>query len=280
MLLVADNLQMTQPALARELAVRDAAALGARIKALVAAGAEAIDINTGPLGRRAEEELVFCLETAAAATDRPLIIDALNPTAIRAALSRDAANRIIINGFSLEPARLANILPLAVEFNVEIIGYLLDERSQVPSGVEEKLGVALALYEQAVTAGLRPEQLVIDPVVAPLSWQDAGAHNRALLQVLQRLPDMLGFDVKTAASLSNLTTGPTARRHKEKLEQAFVPMLLAHGLSMLLVNMNHKRSVSMVRACRWILDEGVFSWQQVEALGDQRAQSDHRNGAC
>ncbi len=37
MLLVADNLQMTQPVLARELAVRDAAALRARVKALVTA---------------------------------------------------------------------------------------------------------------------------------------------------------------------------------------------------------------------------------------------------
>ena len=58
-LLVADNLQLTRPSLARELAARDAAALGARIKALVAAGAEAIDINTGPLGRQAEEQMVF-----------------------------------------------------------------------------------------------------------------------------------------------------------------------------------------------------------------------------
>ena len=192
MLLVADNLQLTRPSLARELATRDAAALGARVQALVAAGAEAIDISTGPLGRQAEKQMVFCLETVAAATDRPLLID---------------------------------------------------------------------------------------PVVAPLSWQDATAHNRALLQVLQRLPDMLGFDVKTAASLSNLTTGPTARRHKEKLAQAFIPMLHAHGLSMLLVNMNHKQSVSMVRVCRWILDEGVFAWQQVEALDNQLAQDGGRNAS-
>ncbi len=149
----------------------------------------------------------------------------------------------------------------------------------MPSGVEEKLRVALTLYEQALQAGLSPEQLVIDPVVAPLSWQDAAAHNRSLFQVLQRLPDMLGFNVKTAASLSNLTTGPTVRRHKEKLEQAFIPMLVAHDLSMLLVNMNHNRSVSMVQACRWILDEGVFTWQQVAALDDQRAQSDRKHGA-
>lgn len=268
MLLIADNLQLTHPAVAAAVAQQDRAALQDRIAQLLAAGAEAIDINTGPLGRQAEERMIFCLETAAAATDRPLIIDTLNPAAIRAALAVDVANRIILNGFSLEPARLEHILPLAVEFDVEIIGYLLDERSQVPAGVEEKLGVALALYQQALAAGLRPEQLVIDPVVAPLSWQDAGRHNRALLEVLAQLPDMLGFEVKTAASLSNLTTGPAARRHKEKLEQAFIPMLASRGLSMLLVNMDHRRSVAMVRLSRWLFNEGVFAWHQVEALDD------------
>ena len=262
MLLIADNLQLTRPSMARAFADRDAAAVQDLISRWVAAGAEAIDINTGPLGREAEAQMRFGLQTAAAATDRPLLIDTLHPIAIRAALEAGVANRIIINGFSLEPSRIAHILPLAVECDVEIIGYLLDARSQVPVSIEDKLGVALALYQQASDAGLRPEQLIIDPVVAPLSWQDAAVHNRALLEVLQRLPDMLGFTVPTIASLSNLTTGPAARRQKETLEQAFIPMLAAHGLTMLLVNMAHRRSVRMVRICRWLLDEGVFAWDQ------------------
>ncbi len=78
---------------------------------------------------------------------------------------------------------------------------------------------------------------------------------------------MLGFEVQTVASLSNLTTGPARRRRKEALEGGFVPMLAAHGLSMLLVNMDHARSVDMVRISRWLLEERVFAWQQVDALG-------------
>lgn len=269
MLLIADNLQLTQPAVAREVAGRNRTALHRRITRLVAAGAEAIDINTGPLGSKAEDVMVFALETAATATDGPLLIDTVNPAAMRAALATGVPNRIIINGFSMEPAKLERILPLAVEFNTEIIGYLLDEHSRVPTSMEEKLGVALALYQEARAAGLRAEQLIIDPVVAPLSWQDATAHNRALLEVLARLPDMLGFGVQTVASISNLTTGPAARRHKERLEQAFIPMLASRGLSMLLVNMDHRRSVAMVRLSGWLLNEGVFAWRQIDTPGDR-----------
>jgi 5-methyltetrahydrofolate corrinoid/iron sulfur protein methyltransferase len=249
---------------------RDGTALKKLIAQLVTAGAEAIDINTGPLNRRGEEQMVFCIENAAAATDRPLFIDTVNSQAIRAALTVGVSNRLIINGFSLEPAKLERILPLAVEFDVEIIGYLLDEHSRVPASLEEKLDVAMALYQHALTAGLRPEQLIIDPVVAPLSWQDAGRHNQALLDVLRLLPDMLGYSVKTAAGLSNLTTGAIARHHKERLEQAFIPMLASHGLSILLANMQHRRSVDMTRLSGWILDAGVFAWRQAETGGERR----------
>jgi len=34
-------------------------------------------------------------------------------------------NRVIINGFSLEPLKLERILPLAKEYNVDIVGFLL-----------------------------------------------------------------------------------------------------------------------------------------------------------
>ena len=265
MLLIADNLQLTLPAMARELAERDAAALQARIARLVAAGAEGIDINTGPLGHGAADHTAYLLETVTAVTGLPLLIDTLDPDALRAALEFGASNRIIINGFSLERARLERILPLAVRYDVDIIAYLLDERSHVPKGVDDRLETALALFQRATAAGLPPERLIIDPVVAPLNWPDAAEHNRSLLEVLKRLPEMLGFEVQTVASLSNLTTGPAIRSQKEALERVFVPMLAAHGLSMLLVNMNHTRSVATVRRCRWILDAGVFAWQQVDA---------------
>ncbi len=37
---------------------------------------------------------------------------------------------------------------------------------------------------------------------------------------------------------------------------------------MLLINMDHRRSVGMARRCGWLLNDGVFSWEQVEDDGD------------
>ena len=268
MLLIADNLQLTLPSLARMVAQRDSAAFQEQVVRLTAAGAEAIDINTGPLGRDGAEQMIFCLQAASNATDRPLLIDTLNPAAIRAALSLGLSNRMIINGFSLEAAKLTRILPLAVEFDVEIIGYLLDAQSRVPTTLEDKLNVGLELFEQALAAGLRPEQLIIDPVVGGRILPAQGRHHRILLEVLTRLPEILGYAVKSVASLSNLTSGPTARARKEALEAAWIPMLVSRGLDMLLVNMDHRRSVDMARRCGWLLSDGVFSWEQVEDDGD------------
>jgi hypothetical protein len=47
------------------------------------------------------------------------------------------------------------------------------------------------------------------------------------------------------------------------LEQAFIPMLASRGLPILLANMDHRRSVDMVRLSGGRLSPSVFSWWQV-----------------
>jgi len=57
-------------------------------------------------------------------SDLPVLLDTANASAIRSGLQANCKTAII-NGFSLEPKKLKYILPLAKEFNVDIIGYLL-----------------------------------------------------------------------------------------------------------------------------------------------------------
>jgi 5-methyltetrahydrofolate corrinoid/iron sulfur protein methyltransferase len=92
MLLIADNLQLTRPSMARMVAHRDSAAFQPQVARLTAAGAEAIDINTGPLDRDGADQMIFCLQAASNATGLPLLIDTLNPVAIRAGLSLGLSN--------------------------------------------------------------------------------------------------------------------------------------------------------------------------------------------
>jgi 5-methyltetrahydrofolate corrinoid/iron sulfur protein methyltransferase len=260
MFLVADNLQITRRDIAEAIRRHQADPIRSYVTELQAAGAQAIDLNTGPLGRNAAEDMAFCIAAVQSATDLPVLIDTANPLAIKAGLE---ANRkcVLINGISLESKKLDTILPLAVEYDVKVIVYLLDERSHAPRQLDERLAVALALFQHCQSAGLRREQLIFDPVVAPLIWEDGLQRNRDLLEIIRRLPELLDSPVRTIAGLSNLTTGKWPTAAKRRLEEAFVCMLAASGLSWVLLNMHHRESVAAAHNCRLLLSEHLFSWQ-------------------
>ena len=112
MKIVADNLQAVSRRVARAIDERDGETVRAVVRRSLTAGADAIDINPGPLAREPEEKMTFLVETVQSLTDKPLLLDTTNPRALGAGLAV-ARNPVIINGFSLEPDRLAGILPLA-----------------------------------------------------------------------------------------------------------------------------------------------------------------------
>jgi 5-methyltetrahydrofolate corrinoid/iron sulfur protein methyltransferase len=263
MMIVADNLQVTSRRVAQAIERRDAEAVRAIVTQCLKAGADAIDINPGPLTREPEDKMTFLVEAVQSATDKPLLLDTTNPRALAAGL-KVVRNPAIINGFSLEPARLAEILPLAVAHDVDIIGYLLYPDSRVPVDEDECLAVAAALLEAFEQSGLARERLIIDPVVAPLIWDNGLRHNRAVLAVVPRLADLFGFPVRTIAGISNLTTGPAAYYRRIRMEQTFVPMLAVAGLNMALMNMRHAESVQCARACDILLRSEVFAWDSIE----------------
>ena len=113
MIIVADNLQIIRKALAEAVANRDPEPIRTLVRQCAAAGADAIDINSGPLGPCPEKAMAFLVAAVESATDLSLVIDSANAAALAAGI--DAATRpAIINGFSLEPAKVDKILPLAV----------------------------------------------------------------------------------------------------------------------------------------------------------------------
>lgn len=262
MLLVADNLQITDPAIAGAVESGDPEPVRELAKRCAAAGADAIDINCGPLRRDPDKKITFLVEAVRSATGLPLMIDTANPVAMEAGL-RAAGPGTIINGFSLEPAKLTRILPLARSFNADIIGFLLTPRSQVPLEGADRLSLAVELFQACQDTGLAPERLIIDPVVVPLDWQSGNRQARELLALLHQLPEVLGFPVRTIAGLSNLTTGWGHRRQRLLLERTYLPMLAAAGLDMALLNVLHAETVAVAHACRSLTEDRIFTWEGV-----------------
>ena len=199
------------------------------------------------------------METVEAATALPLLLDTTNAEALRAGL-RICRRPVIINGFSLEPVKLERILPLAAEYNADIIGYLLGAGSQVPVEEDQMMALAVELYAAFSRTGLGPERLIIDPVIAPLRWDNGLRHNQAVVNVIRALPDLLGAPVRTIAGISNLASGPVPTARKIQLENAFLPMLAAAGLNMALLNVFHGPAVQTAVLCDALLGDRVFAF--------------------
>ncbi|MCD4721173.1 MAG: dihydropteroate synthase, partial [Desulfobacula sp.] len=187
MKLIADNLRITKTAIQHALKASDPKPIQELVKQCVEKGAWAIDVNTGPLGKFPEKGMVFFIEAVQSVTDLPLLIDTSNPAAMRAGLEA-ADNKAIINGFSLESHKLEKILPLAEEYDTDIVGFLLYPDSRVPKDEAERFEIALELLEQAEAAGVSKERIIIDPVVPPLAWEDGIVQARAVLNVIRMLP--------------------------------------------------------------------------------------------
>jgi len=263
MIRVADNLQIVNPIIHAALKDRNPAPIRDLVIRCEKAGAQAIDINSGPLTRNPSGDMVFLVEAVQSVTRLPLLLDSTNPRAIEAGL-RLGGSRFIINGFSLEPRKIEAILPLAGRFDVEIIAYLLYPDSRVPSDETERLRIALMVYEAFQKTGLPGDRLIIDPVIAPLMWENGNIQDMGTLSVIRNLPDLLGFPVRTIAGISNLTTGPGPAARKRLLEAAYIPMLAASGLSFALMNMFHELPVAIARACEALADPGIFTYEALD----------------
>jgi 5-methyltetrahydrofolate corrinoid/iron sulfur protein methyltransferase len=262
MKLIADNLRITRPDIRRALQQLDPKPVQDLVKACEARGAWAIDVNTGPLGKQAGPGMRFFMEAVQAVTDLPLLIDTANPDAMAAGV-KAAENRIILNGFSLEPRKLEQILPLARDSNADIVGFLLYPDSRVPIDAPQRFEVAQDLMEAVESAGVAKERVIIDPVIPPLAWADGIVQAREVMKVIRTLPDLLGFPVKTIGGISNLGTNAPDRAARLAVELSYVAMLASAGLDYALLDILNFDLVRAAKVSGILARENLFSWAMV-----------------
>ncbi len=260
--LIGDNLRITKTDIYEAVEKRDPGSIKNLVKSCISKGACAIDVNTGPLGKMAEEKMTFFIEAVESITDRPLLIDTSNPVAMKAGLEA-ASNQTVINGFSLEPVKIEKILPLAREYDADIIGFLLYPDSRVPKDEAQRFEIALELMEKVEAAGVSKERVIIDPVIPPLVWEDGIKQARAVLNVIRILPELLGFAVRTIGGISNLTTGAGEKKKKNRVEQSYIAMLAAAGLDYALLDILNKDVTAAARTAHILSEEEIFSWEMV-----------------
>ncbi len=262
MILVADNIQVMNQVVERAIKEMDPEPICNLAGKCENAGAQMIDINPGPLSKNAEKKMKFLVEAVQETTKVRLLLDTGNPQALEAGI-RACRTKPIINGFSLEPRKLDLILPLAVNFQTDIIGFLLSPEGQVPHSSEERLNIASRLMEEANRAGLMLEKLIIDPVIVPLAWKDGTKQLKEVLSTIKLLPELFGFPTRTIVGISNIISGSPSLKKSLLPEEVCLSMLSESGLTMALLNIFHKRTLETARICDSINNNRIFSWAEI-----------------
>jgi cobalamin-dependent methionine synthase I len=256
-ILIAENLTVADPAVARAVAERDPGPLVALVELARRAGARFLDVNLGAGGRGRGENLRFVLDVVASAWDGGILVDTPDPGVMAEALTLwQGRGEVVLNGFSGDPER-EQVLEVAAGAGASVVVFLL--AGGLRKSVDERLALAAELVERCLRHGIGLERLWIDPVVAPLGWTEGQEFDAALLEVVRQLPAVLGDTVGSIVGLSNLTTASTGGRPNRWIQEVFLALAAGAGLTHAMVDVRNRGLVRVARAIEALEGRRVYA---------------------
>jgi 5-methyltetrahydrofolate--homocysteine methyltransferase len=200
-------------------------------------GAHLLDVCVDYVGRDGVADIRELASRLATAVPLPVMLDSTDPAVIEAGLEC-LAGRSVINSVNYEDggARLAALLPIAIEHGAAVVALTIDEAGQART-TEWKLRVADRLIgELAGKWGLRSSDIIVDCLTFPIGTgqeetrKDALATIEAIRRIKQKYPE-----VNTTLGVSNVSFGlnPAARM---VLNSVFLDEALKAGLTSAIVH--------------------------------------------
>ncbi len=136
-------------------------------QAQVDAGALVLDVNVGAAGVDEVKLLPEAVRLVQATVGLPVCIDSANPTALAAGL-KVVQGRALVNSVNGEKEKLKAVLPVVAEYGAAVIALCMDD-SGIPATPEARLRVAENILEAAAALGIKPEDILFDPLVMAVS---------------------------------------------------------------------------------------------------------------
>jgi len=225
--------------LAEEMKAGDFSRVESDALAQVAAGAQMLDVNAGiPL---ADEPALLAksIQLVQSITDVPISIDSSIIEALEAGLAV-YQGKALVNSVTGEEDRLETVLPLVKKHDAAVVAISNDETG-ISEDPDVRFEVAKKIVERAADYGIKPADVVVDPLVMPV-----GAINTAGRQVfalISRLRDEL--KVNTTCGASNISFGLPNRNG---LNGAFLTMSMGAGMTSAITNPIHEEVMQSVMA--------------------------------
>lgn len=191
------------------------------------AGAAILDVNMGMNGIDEQEMMLRVVQELSMVSDLPLSIDSSYVNVVEEAL-RIYPGRALINSISLEQEKLEKLIPVAKKYGAMFILLPLSDQG-LPKDLEEKKKIIHTIMDAAVEQGLRPEDIVVDGLVATVGANPGAA--RETLETIRYCKQELGL--ATVCGLSNISFGLPERSY---VNSSFMALAIGAGLTMAIAN--------------------------------------------
>ncbi len=255
MLVIADNLNTRNADYMGALKKKDGKTIEAMARALVARGAELINVQVSSDGIGDEELLPFVTDAVQKGSGLPLCLDSRNVNALSKAIPL-CEEPPIINYFSADEKNPDDLLALVSKTKSNLVVRAL--KGTVPSTLEAKLLIVEDLLEKANAADIPNERLFADPSVVHISKGMGQEHLLNAHESIVVLNEMVDPPLNTVIWLSNVTAG-LPKNLKSVVASSYLSYLAGAGLNAALVDVMDREVMKSVYLIKTFRDEITFA---------------------
>jgi cobalamin-dependent methionine synthase I len=244
MIIIGENIHVIAKVVNQAIKARNSKPIQDLAKSQVAAGADYLDLNLGPLTKNPEETIQWAINTVQQVTDLPLSLDTMNPVAMEAGLPL-CHKRPLINSASGKKDSKEQTLPLAQKYNCDVIVSVINDRG-MPPDVEMKTESIMDTVAYANELGIPNEDIWVDPIVLPVSTAGEGQRfAQASLEFIKIIAEVLP-GIKSTVGLSNISNG-APNELRPLLNRTYLLMLQRHGLYSAIADPLDKELMSLIK---------------------------------
>lgn len=224
----------------------------------VRAGADILDVNTGPYSKNPKDDMKWLIESIQKVTDAGLSIDSTRADVIEEGLKLVKV-RAIINSTSADDEKMEKIFGLAKKYNAQVIGLTLD-KSGVPNNKEKRLELAVKIVAKAMDSGINTEDLFLDPIVLPVNV--AQTQGKEVLESIREFSSLSDPAPNTIVGLSNVSQGTKTR---SLINRTFLVMAISSGLTSAILDPLDKELMDAMITAELVLNKNIYCDSFLEA---------------
>ncbi len=256
-IIIGELLNTTRERIRQAVADRDKSYIVSLAQEQIENGAHYIDVNAAARIGHESEDLQWMIDVIQSVGDVSLCIDSPSPEIL--GLGYEMARKPpIINSISLESGCFESMLEFLRGKECKIVALCMEGSGMVVD-VEKIVSIAKRLVESLEDIGFQREDILVDPLVRPVS---VDVNNAIMaLECIKSIKATL-TGVRTVCGLSNVSYGLPARRH---LNRAFLSLALAAGLDTAVMDPTDTNLISALYGTRTLLGKDEYCMGYIDA---------------